>query len=626
MIDEKPSGETEAPQSELRTLATFGDLEAVDFEAPIRGLDMADAHEYYRSYERAFVAAREAKDEAAQIVYRLFAQLCSMVLRPSDPGNLWVPLFTMTNGVRAPIAEDFRGQQTASLATIIGRIVNPALKARVADIVWSNNRRDGSSAAAAIEAYCNSVVGLLDGSLKAAHGGVATREAIAAWQRAMQIAAATTKKTKRPEKVEKVFEALHAAARERLDLPTFVAASELAISFGLRKREVVAPEVEAIAASAPLGTFPLSVKEAWDLAAHLYDMLKNSDAQQRCLAGAVEQTLAMRETVRGSAAAEASWITDALQQLRHVKGQEDRELELEIELRRLQKASLKQMGRFEIDLQLGDTADKVAAHFSTLGLSAALKEFALLTHSRDPVRLREEALMAAKEAPLMAMMPIAHVDDDGRTETKSAGAPHEGEPDETWFRRMIGQSERIHRARTVAGYIDPARLVIQARFNVAQRHFNAVVNLSAFVPTSQKPIMALGFTRLFQGDFMSATYLLIPQLEPCLRHLLKINGHDPSKRRDDSTEEYLSLNSLYLHFRSELDQILTPPIASEIDLLFNARPGPIIRHVLAHGEISAGACFNEEIYYANWLIYRICCLLVLDHWDDLVAPQLAEDE
>jgi hypothetical protein len=65
---------------------------------------------------------------------------------------------------------------------------------------------------------------------------------------------------------------------------------------------------------------------------------------------------------------------------------------------------------------------------------------------------------------------------------------------------------------------------------------------------------------------------------------------------------------------------LTPAIASEIDLLFNAKPGPELRHELAHGQISAGGCFSQDVYYANWLIYRLCCLLVIQSWDELVIP------
>lgn len=216
MTEEQPPEATEAPTFEQQMPATAADLDAVDFEAPIRGIEIADAHELYPFYERAFAAAREAKDETAQKVYRLFTQLCSMVMQPSDRGSIWGPLFTLANGTRAPVAEDFRGEQTAALAAVVSRMVSPALRSRIADIAWSNNRRDGASAAAAIDAYCDLVTGLLDGSLKTSHGRIATHEAVPALQRAMQIATATTKRTKRPEKVGQAFEALYAVTQEQL--------------------------------------------------------------------------------------------------------------------------------------------------------------------------------------------------------------------------------------------------------------------------------------------------------------------------------------------------------------------------------------------------------------------------
>jgi hypothetical protein len=625
MTEDIASDDASATEPELRRLVTPADLQAVDLEAPIRGLDLADAHEFYMAYQRAHAAALAANDEACQLVYRLFGDLCGIMLQSSDTGNVWCPIFVLANGSRSAIPEDFREEQTATLAAVVSRIENPALRARIADIAWSNNRRDGASAAAAIDAYCDSVAGLLDGGLKTRHGQAATYAARPALHRAIQIAKLSTKRTKRPEKVGQIFEALYDAAREKLDVSTFVKVAEMGMSFGLRQPVEVALELEAVAAAVTTGTYPMAIKEAWVLAAHLYYNLDDKAGRQRCLIASMEQTLAMRHQVSSPQAA-AGWVSDALQQIRHIEGMDEREQELEIELRGLQKVSLKQMGTFTIDLKVGEARETITEKFSTLNLSDALRTFALLSRSRDPVKLREEALENARKSPLMAMMSFVHVDSEGRTESKSKGAPHYGEPDETWFRRMIGQSERMYRAHIVAGAIDPARVVIQARFGIAERHFSAIVGLSAFVPDSQKPIMALGFTRFFQGDMMSATHLLMPQLEPCLRHLLRINGLDPSKRRDDSTEEDHSLGGLYFHFRTELEQILTPRIASEIDLLFNAKPGPELRHEFAHGKISAGACFHKDMYYTNWFIYHLCCLLVLPSWDETVTPQLAEDE
>jgi hypothetical protein len=64
----------------------------------------------------------------------------------------------------------------------------------------------------------------------------------------------------------------------------------------------------------------------------------------------------------------------------------------------------------------------------------------------------------------------------------------------------------------------------------------------------------------------------------------------------------------------------------EINRLFNAKPGPEFRHEIAHGQIGAAGCFSDDAYYANWLLFHICCLFVLPAWEEIVTPQLIEDE
>lgn len=623
-MDEAASDEFEPSSPPPSSIVSAADFDAVDFEAPIRNLQLADAHELGAPYRRAWTAAESSEDVRAHRVYRLLVKLCSIVLRPADKGSPWGPW--MTSGTdRTAIPEDFIGEQTVIISAILPRVESPALRARLADIAWSNNRRDGRSAAAAIEAYCDTVTGILDGSVNTSHGRAVVEEALTFLHRAMQIANGSTARNKRPTKVAKTFEAMHTAAWDAKDIGSFVSITDLGLDYGLRQPAIAAPELEALAGIIPHGTYPMAMKRAWDLAARLYHNLNDQEGRQRCLKAAVQQTLAMRDKVKGSAGAEAGWVMAALQQLRHVDGEEKLEYDLEVELRRLQKAQWKQLGTFQSDLHIEGVPEKIAEQFSALSLSDALKRFGKLGRSPDPEKLREEALQTRNIAPLMSMMPSGHLDGEGRTESKSAGAPAAGEPDETWFLRHYNLSEGIRRARLVRGFINPARLAIQAKFGIAERHFNALVGMCSLIPDGQKPIIALGFVRLFQDDMMSATHLILPQLEPCLRNILKINGHDPSKRRDDGTEEDLALGPLLTTFRAELEQILTPRVVFEIDLLFNAKPGPEVRHELAHGKVSADGCFSDLMVYASWFMYHLCCLFVLQDWDQLVTPQLVED-
>jgi hypothetical protein len=43
----------------------------------------------------------------------------------------------------------------------------------------------------------------------------------------------------------------------------------------------------------------------------------------------------------------------------------------------------------------------------------------------------------------------------------------------------------------------------------SERHFNAIVGMNELAPDTQKAIVALGLTRLFQGDMMSASLSMV---------------------------------------------------------------------------------------------------------------------
>jgi hypothetical protein len=139
-------------------------------------------------------------------------------------------------------------------------------------------------------------------------------------------------------------------------------------------------------------------------------------------------------------------------------------------------------------------------------------------------------------------------------------------------------------------------------------------------------LYALGFARYLQGDFASAAYLLVPQLEASLRHILKAHGADPTKRRDDATEEDRSLDAIINNHRAELVKILGAPLLEELDRVFNIQPGPTLRHAVAHGQVSAGECYSPDVIYALWLLYRVCCLFLMKKWEDWVRPGLEIEE
>ncbi|MCB1885632.1 MAG: hypothetical protein KDG89_16840, partial [Geminicoccaceae bacterium] len=133
------------------------------------------------------------------------------------------------------------------------------------------------------------------------------------------------------------------------------------------------------------------------------------------------------------------------------------------------------------------------------------------------------------------------------------------------------------------------------------------------VPHGHEMIFATGFAHFFAGDFLVAAHLLVPQVEGALRHMLRQVGHDVTNMRTDGTQESRSLSNLLdpKGLRRELEAMFGPAIVREVDDLFDFHGGPALRHGLAHGLMSDGAFWNEDVIYACWFVFRLVVLALL---------------
>lgn len=613
-------------EAEVRHIVTLADFQGCSLEDPIAHVDSVSLSAMSMAFGQASAAATPPCNE----VYRLLAQIAGVHLSPSDRGRIWVPGLQMSGG-RSMLPGDIRGEQSDVIEAMLPAIRHPVLRARLADVVWTNDLRKGVVAKVAVEAYCETIECLMSGTLKAAYpvGGRDLVDAQTPAHRVLQIASNVKKKSAPlPDRLVSVLKALYAQALQEAQPVIFSRIAQLCVDYKLIDPKDAAPDLESMGIDSRTDVPPEAIRMALDYASALYDRVGDQHAEERCQMGAVRQMLRMRDECP-QAGAKASWVMDALMRLRQIKTNEAAALERELEtdLRRLQRASLRELGSFAVDIQMPAEQERVLSYFESMDFSTALKSFAWLEVSPKIQDLKSEALKRAEENPLSGLMGVKHLDNEGRTVVNTSGASlGSEEPAEDWFVHMIAQSESYRRAVVVANRIDPVRLLIGQSVTIEERHFAAIVWHSPFVPQLQAPLYALGFTRFFQGDFASAGYLLIPQLEPSLRHILKAHGADPTKRREDATEEDRSLDAIISNHRAELVEMLGEPLLEEINRIFNVQPGPTLRHDAAHGQMSAGQCYSADVIYACWLLYRVCCIPLMDRWDEWVSPALAIEE
>ena len=275
-----------------------------------------------------------------------------------------------------------------------------------------------------------------------------------------------------------------------------------------------------------------------------------------------------------------------------------------------------------VPLDFKDEQAGIIKIFENITLPDALLQFARLSKSPSLEELKEEALEGIRNSPLMAMMKSSYFDHEGKIVAEAPGASLTGEPSDEWLKKTFSENHKFQRHVVVAGKIEPARMTIENNYPLSERHFNAIAQYSPFIPAPQRYTFALGFARFMQGDFVSAAHLLVPQVENSIRYVLKSRIQDFSKIKHDMLQEDRALSDIVDKFRSELEQIFTAPVVNEIDLLFVYRPGPALRHEFAHGKIASGYCYHPDIIYACWLIYRLCCLPLMPHWKEHLAPAI----
>lgn len=614
---QEQSAAPEAPR-----LVSTADFDAVDIEAPILG----SAKVHCRELESLFWSKREASAPGSpeHNVYGILASACGIHLTVDDKAQPFGPKWVM-DGRRSLIPSDWQGEQNAILADLLERLKHPGLRARLADIVWTNDRRKGAAAQVAVDAYCEAAEGLRSGLYEdqfAETRADISREEVDLISRAVKIAHNAKKRTNPlPNRVIANLAEMYDQALSHRDLDSFQRIAYLRFRHSLVPDAKLAADLEHLALSSTDNDYPLAVKKLWDLAAAAYDNAGNKDEHRRCILAGIDQTLRMGEQL-SPGLAQAHWIRTAIAELRPIEGTADRREELRLQMRALQEKVLDEMGTFTVPIDFSEEIDRVVEIFDRFTLSEALRRFALIQAPRAVEDLRKKALDSLQEDGLAQMFGATHHDEDGKIVAEVEAAPIDGVPSENWLKSKISKNEEFNRFYYVNAAINPARTVISSNFSISQTHFDIICENSPFIPPTHSDIMALGFARLIQGDYISASYLLIPQLENCVRYVLKNSNVDSSKIMQDMLQEDRTLSALIEKYTAQMDKAFSPYYVLQMDLIFNIRPGPALRHEMAHGKVGAGFCYHPDAIYACWFILHLAVVPLLRYWDTHLAPAI----
>lgn len=502
---------------------------------------------------------------------------------------------------------------------------NLALRTRLADVVWLNTRKL-VAAELAISGYIEIMDLLIQNEAQPRFDLPHSRmfEAKQNLARGFQIAAATKKrKDPLPASIAAAALRLVDATQRRIGDENasgpFLRAVKLAFTYGVLEPDDVITRLEAALTSRQADASPDEMRNLYFMIAEAHDEAERTVEANEARRLAAEESVREAETATGSGMLAAHVLMNAIAEFRRIRGSRERITELEKRLRELQPKALEEMVPVSHKTDITELVNCTLDQVEGLTLPQVLGQFGDLSRSRAVEELRSEALQHLRDFPLSAMFGGSRLDAEGRVVSYTPTPGLQGDPGEEWIKSRIAGNESLHRSLVVQGKIEPARRYIVSHHPLSQRHFQPIVWRSWLVPPGHRSIITLGFARLMQGDFMSATYLLVPQLENCFRHALKVTGNDPSKIESDLVQKDPTLSVIMDKYKDKMVQIFGEDVINEVDHIFLYEGGPALRHDVAHGKIGSAAAYSADAVYACWFIYRLVCMTVFGQWDDLSA-------
>lgn len=600
-------------------MVTTDDFNVTDIEAPIRDSRHVDCLSLGKLYKAA-AEQKECSNEVAYRVYELLSSILYITLKPQDIGEPYGPVCVF-EGRRSLVPSDLRGEQSVILGELATGIRNPGLRARLADIVWLNDKKRADMAREAIMAYCRIIQDVLEGKAQFRTETLAasSKEGCKMLRRACRISHETGRKEPEASNLYDFVEKVIQDSIDQENLSGFFNIGEISLHFRIGDLGSVARNAEKFAGYRKC--HPYLSSNLWDLAALAHRQARNKEEHRRCLVAKAETFVEIADVAeaRGEIFIAVDNYRNAIQLLRELQNTRQRRTEIEEKLRHAQSSIRDEMGVIATTFDVTEAVKAARTAVSGQSLSQALVEFVCLSESPDPDELRTEARNHAEENPFMALFTGNIVDKDGRTLSESPSYAGDGEDGEDALHHIIIRNEGLRRQHDVQGLIEPARQQIRSEHSLEISDFFPFAEMSPFVPADRVGLVAMGIARFFGGDFHSALHILVPQLENSLRQILELQGLDTSAIQSDMTQEIRPFSVLLKKERETLEKVLGPAIIFEIENLFDYRGGPALRHQLAHGLVTADQCYGSDSIYACWFIFRLFCLPWFRDWESIAG-------
>ena len=601
-------GEEKQPLPGIDYIVSLDELEQFDINSVFEKVKSVDCQDIKQHLDN-FKNQNPTKASGALDIIEILLNFC---LAPNDRENPFGPMWRLPNEERSPIPSDFEEGQIKVIAEFTPKIVNPGLRARLADVSWFLQRKPGM-AEIAISAYCESVEKVREGKLVFSAGDAqifgGSFPDKSAWginagnimARAARISYATKWELKASKRFKKLLRDLLETAYKNNNGDSFYRMGMISLDLGESVLPIVQLAELAEELAEKLDAHPDLLADLFHLARNAYRKVSDKKKVEKCDIAIAECFIQKADFAESEIEKALHLQTAIIKMLKDCPRTQEQRRKLTDLLLKIQPHTLEKMKYFSVEINLEHEIKKSTDSVRGLSWSDAFNSFMQCYFLPTEYEIRDIALKYANDHPLQTIITNEICDAEGRGKFRA-------ETEEANLQRLMSWFRGIHRKCVVLGIINPSREAIVSEHQISNEVLSDLLQDKPFIADGYKDIYIRAISQFLPGNNIEAASLLVPQLENSLRFILASNDHDTTVVDKKGIQNEASLPILLdpkQKWRELLEKIIPAKYIVEIDLLFNFQGGPSIRNRFAHGQIPNGEFHSYECIYAVWLIIHL---------------------
>jgi hypothetical protein len=585
----------------LDLLVELEDFKSSGYEEVLESVKREDYYSYWSSLSNSARKGIEKGNDKKGKVLWLLAEVCSLMLKPSDLQAPYVPIAVWANGTRSVAVEDFIEADITFFENIVEECKNNMLQARIADLLWLlKTRKNIRHLEIAVENYMKFPM----------DNDISVRNTKECMERAIRLTILAKKPLQDIQNfLLKIFEESKFEDNfDCLDINELLLISKIDINQNLKVLEklvLFGEESETKVGFWKARKYYQSVR-TW------YGKMSNYENVNRLTVNIAENFVKEAEHQKNLHMAAAKFYENAIQEYRLIPVKDRESFNVDKRIHEIYQLMAKsnqlvhtQMQVISSDpIDISQLVNIAESSIEGKSIHEALLNFVDITYTSDFDKLKQSSEKRLNSSLFSRLFGATYYSADSRVIAKTEGGlDSSGEAYETQLEAQIQREYSIDIELSTKGSIFPAFDQLLLEHTISRDYIQSICLNSSIVPRDRAIIWAEGLYFGFEENFLVSTHLLIPQVEHLIRVILKQNDIKTTVLEPSGIEIEKGLSTLIEE--PILEEVLDKNLVYELKFLLTKAIGYNLRNNVAHG-LSSRNIFNSiQAVYLWWFILRL---------------------